>query len=303
MSESLISVCGRLIRIQGRFLCVARMDADKYHFLNDPHPLIESLKGSRVRIDLFTFLEKLPAPTPAYDYPMEWDNLAAIPVTTFDEWWNSQIGFKARNKAKQAQKKGVVIREVPFDDCLARGIWKIYNECPVRQGRPFAHYGKDVATIREEESTYLDSSVFLGAFFGGELIGFLKLVADETGTQAGLMNIVSMIRHRDKAPTNALIAHAVRSCEQRRIRYLVYSNFAYGNRQRDSIMDFKERNGFKRFDIPRYYVPLTPWGAAAFQLGMHRRLVDRLPDRASGWLRALRRAWNDRKLRAATDNL
>ena len=302
-SALLISVCGRQIRIEGRVLRVARLDAEKYHFLDDPRPLIDGLKCCGARIDLFTFLERIPASTPSHHYLMESDNLAAIPVTTFDDWWTSQIGFKARNKAKQAQKKGVTIREVPFDDWLVTAIWKIYNECPVRQGRRFTHYGKDVKTIRREEATYLESSIFLGAFLGDEMIGFVKLVSDESGTQAGLMNIVSMIRHRDKAPTNALVAQAVRACADRGIRYLVYSNFAYGNRQRDSVMDFKERNGFQRFDLPRYYVPVTGWGATAFRLGLHRRFVDRLPDRASAWIRDIRRGWNDRKLRTAIDSL
>src|SRR5439155_10043151 len=124
--------------------------------------------------------------------------------------------------------KGVVIREVPFDHSLAKGICGIYNECPIRQGRRFPHYGKDLDTVHREEATFLESSVFAGAFWRDRLIGFTKLVADETRTQAGLMKIVSMVCHRDKAPTNALIAQAVRSCADRGISYLVYSNFAYG---------------------------------------------------------------------------
>ncbi len=159
----------------------------------------------------------------------------------------------------------MTIREVPFDDSLVRGIWEIYNECPVRQGRPFPHYGKDFDTVRKEEATFLDSSIFIGAFFNDKLIGFVKLVADETWTQAGLMNIVSMIKHRDKAPTNALIAHAVRACAERGISYLVYSHFAYGKKQRDSVSDFKEHNGFQRFDIPRYYVPLDSHRLASLE--------------------------------------
>jgi hypothetical protein len=37
------------------------------------------------------------------------------------------------------------------------------------------------------------------------------------------MHILSMIRHREKAPTNALIAQAVRSCAERGIPYLWYA--------------------------------------------------------------------------------
>ena len=48
------------------------------------------------------------------------------------------------------------------------------------------------------------------------VIGFAKLVPDEDHQQAALMQILSMVSHRDKSPTNALIAQAVRSCAERR---------------------------------------------------------------------------------------
>ena len=68
--------------------------------------------GAECRVDLFTFLQKLSNTKPDFAYPMEMDNFAAIPISTFENWWTKQIGFKARNKAKQAEKKGVVLREV-----------------------------------------------------------------------------------------------------------------------------------------------------------------------------------------------
>ena len=294
-------VCGREIKVEGRVIRIARLDAEKYHFLEDPAPILIGLRNSRVRVDLFTFMQRVQETSPKYKYPMDWDNFAAIPITSFEDWWTKQIGFKARNKAKQAGKKGVVLREVPFDDSLVRGIWKIYNECPVRQGRRFPHYGKDFSRVYEEEATYLDSSVFIGAFLQEQLIGFVKLVMDETGTQAGLMNIVSMIQHRDKAPTNALVVDAVRACAARKIGYLVYSNFAYGKKKPDSLADFKERNGFLRIDVPRYYVPLTQLGSVAFRSGLHRKLVDRVPEPVAAKLRDWRNAWYNRKFRSVAE--
>jgi hypothetical protein len=296
-------VCGKQIRVENRGLFrMARLDAEKYHFLEDPEPTLEALCASGARIDLFTFMQRLPETQPKYAYPMEWDNFAALPVSTFEHWWNKQLGFKARNKAKQAEKKGVVIREVSLDDNLVEGIWKIYNECPVRQGRRFPHYGKSLEEVRREESTYLDYSQFVGAFLEDELIGFIKLLADETNTQAGLLNIVSMIKHRDKAPTNALVARAVRICAARKISYLVYSNFAYGAKQSDSLSDFKERNAFQRIDVPRYFVPLTSVGAAAFRLGLHRRLVERFPEALAAKLRELRTAWYARRFQTVRES-
>ncbi len=287
------------IRIEGAVLRIARLEGDKYKFVDDPKSVLNSLQHCGTRIDLFTFLQRLPESTPTYSYPWEWDNLAVLPVSTFEHWWNSQLGFKGRNKAKQAEKRGVMLSEVAFNDHLAHGIWKIYNESPVRQGRRFPHFGKDPQTVRREEATFLDSSIFIGAYHRGELIGFAKLVCDETRTQAGLMNIISMIRHRDKAPANALVAHAVRACADRGIRYLVYSNFTYGKKKTSSLSAFKERNGFTQVNIPRYYVPLTRLGSFAFRIGLHHRLVDRLPEQFVSRARELRLAWYSRKLQDA----
>jgi hypothetical protein len=293
-----MEVCGREIRVQGRLVRIARLEADRYHFLDDPVPFLDALRKCGTRIDVFTFLQRLPESSPKYAYPMEWDNLAVLPVSTFDHWWNQQIRSYPRNRARQAEKRGVSLREVPFDDNLVRGIWEVYNECPVRQGRPFTHYGEDIETVRREEATFLESSIFIGAFFAGKLIGFVKLVADEARTQANLMNVLAMVRHQDKAPTNALIAQAVRSCAERGIRYLVFQQFSYGRKQADSLSHFKEINGFQRVELPRYYVPLTRIGSVAIRLGLHRRFADRLPESVAGKLRRLRNAWYNRKLQS-----
>jgi hypothetical protein len=290
-----VLIDGREVKVQGRLCRMARVDADDYKFLNDPEAAIAKLRNSGLRIDLFTFMQQLPETTPKYSFPMEWDNMAVLPVTTFENWWSKQLGFKARNKAKQAEKKGVQIREVTFDDTLARGIWEIYNETPIRQERKFPHYGKSFEQVREMSATYLDSSVFIGAFEGDKLIGFIKMTIDDTGTQAGLMHIISLLSSRDKAPMNAMVAQAVRSCADRGISYLVYSKFAYGKKATSSLSDFKERNGFQQVDIPRYYVPMSFWGHAAFDMKLHHRMLDRLPESWAAKLRDWRAAWYQRK--------
>jgi hypothetical protein len=294
--KGFVRVADREVKVNGKFLRIAHIDGEKYRFMTDPQPVIQGLKKLSKRVDIFTFIEKLPKAEPRYHYPMEWENYAAIPLTTFDQWWTETLGFKGRNKAKQAEKKGVKIREVPFDDNLVRGIWEIYNECPVRQGKPFWHYGKDIDTVRREASTFLDCSAFIGAYLGEQLIGFIKMTWDETSTQAGLMHIVSMVSQRDKAPTNALVVQAVRSCTDRKIPYLVYSNFSYGKKQKDSLSDFKERNGFQKIDVPRYYVPLTPLGATAIKFGLQHPLTSKLPEPLMVKLREIRNGWFMRKL-------
>jgi hypothetical protein len=241
-------------------------------------------------------MQKLPDTVPKYRYEMEWDNVAALPVSTFEHWWTKQINTTARKAVRVAERKGIVVREVAFDDALVRGIRAVYDERPIRQGKPFWHYGKDLETVRRENGTFLERSVFIGAFFEDSLVGFAKLVWDQDRRQAAFMQILSMIRHWDKRPSRLLVAQAVRSCAERGIGYLVFSNFAYGNKQRDGLSDFKQLNGFGRIDLPRYYVPLTPTGRAALRFGLHHPLADRIPDSLLAPLRRARRLWHERHL-------
>jgi hypothetical protein len=280
---------------------IARLDAEKYEFLENPASTLVELRKCGTRIDLFTFMQGPPESEPKYSYPMEWDNLAILPVSTFEIWWTKQVDAKTRNMVRKAEKKGLELREVSFDDALVHGIWKIYNESPIRQGKPFPHFGKDSVTVHKEEATYLDRSIFIGAYLGDQLIGFIKLLCDERRNQAGMLNIVSLIEHRDKAPTNALVAQAVRACAERQIPYLVYSNFTYGKRERDTLSDFKKNNGFQQINLPRYYVPLTSVGQFAFRLGMHRRLVEHVPESVIVKFRDLRNAWYNRKLQSSSE--
>jgi len=298
-----MKVCAKDITVRGRLIRIAQIDGDKYNFPDDPEILVEGLRKSGERIDLFTFLQKLPQTTPQYAYPVEWDNLAVLPVSTFDHWWNRQIKSFPRNRARQAEKKGVVLREVPCDEALIQGICAIYNESPIRQGRRFPHYGMTEEMARDYARTFPDRSIYVGAFLGEAMIGFIKLVMDESRTHACMVHILSMIKHRDKAPTNALLAQAVKTCADRGISYLVYENFAYGKKQGDSLSHFKEVNGFQRMDLPRYYIPLTPLGRIAFRLGLHHRLTDHLPESLVGKLRELRAAWYERRFQLKAQSL
>ena len=298
-----MKACGKDIRVHGELIRIARLEAEGYEFLENPEAALDDLRESGVRIDLFTFIQKLPHTSPQYSYPVEWDNLAVLAVSTFDHWWTRQINDKTRNMVRRAENKGVAVREVLFDDALVQGISAIYNESPIRQGKPFWHYGKDLETVRMENATFLDRSAFLGAFLGDSLIGFAKLVSSEDQGQAALMQILSMVQHRDKAPTNALIAQAVRSCANRHIPYLVYAKFPHGKNQPDSLADFKRYNGFQRIEVPRYYIPLTLAGRVAFALGLHHRLADRIPEPVLVQLRKIRSRWYGRKFQVAKETL
>lgn len=291
-----MEVCGKQILFRGKLVRIAYLDAEGYQFPDDPEATLALLRELRPRVDLFTFIQRLSDRSPEYSYWMEWDNFAVLPITTYDRWTANQVNNKTRNMIRKAERKGVTAQEVPFGDDLIRGIHAIYNESPIRQGKPFRHYGKDIEAVREMTSTYLDQSTFIGAFFEGEMIGFAKLVSDENRNQAGLMNIVSMRQHQDRAPANAVLAQAVKSCAERNIPHLWYGNFSYGKRQVDTLVEFKKHNGFQKVRIPRYYVPLTLVGCAAFQLGLHRRLLDWVPAPAVVLYRKVRIFWYTKKL-------
>ena len=129
-----------------------------------------------------------------------WTTWPACPCRHSNTGGSIRSTERPGNTVRRAEKKGVVVREVSLDDALARGIW-IYNECRVRQGRQFPHYGKDLETVRRMSATFPGSSFFIGAFVGETLIGFMKLTTDDARSQAAVMHIIGMVQHRDKAPT------------------------------------------------------------------------------------------------------
>ncbi len=295
-----MEICGKEIRINGKLVRIAFIDGEGYQFLDDPGTALKSLSNGP-RIDLFTFIQRLSDTAPRYSYPMELDNMAALRVTTFDDWMTKQINSKVRNMVRKAGKNGVVVREAAYDEAYVQGIQAIYNESPVRQGKPFWHFGKDLETVRKMNGTFLERSIFLGAYLEEKLIGFVKLVFDEEKSQAGLMQIVSMIGHQDKAPTNALIAQAVQSCAERGISYLWYANMSYGKKQADGLADFKRHNGFQKIEVPRYYVPLTLAGKLALRLNLHHGLPELIPEPIAASFRKIRKHWYGNKVATAKD--
>ena len=286
-----MEICGKQVRINGTLVRIGIVDGEGYQFLEEPERAIETLRKTRKRIDLFTFVQRISETKPKYSYPMELDNMAVLRISTFDDWMTNTINFKVRNKVRKAAKNGVVIQEVPLDENLIQGISTIYNESPIRQGRRFRHYRKDLETLRRMKASFADCSIFIGAYFEGNLIGFIKLVVDEHREQAGLMHIFSMMRHRDKAPTNALIAQAVKSCAERGIPNLWYANMSYGKKQTDSLAEFKRHNGFQKVEVPRYFVPLTTAGRIALRFGLHHGLADWIPEPIAARYRKIRSIW------------
>ena len=285
MSQCL-EIDGKALTVKRRGLVrLCSLRDEYYEFVQQPAAFVHDLKSdSRVKADLFTFTQPVPDPEPKFSYDLEYDSAAVVFLSTYDHWWKKQIKDKTRNMVRKAQKAGVEIREVEFGDDLIRGIHTIYNESTTRQGKRFWHYGKDLETLRREHGTFLDQSEFFGAYYNGQLIGFIKLVHGRGVTN--LMNIVAMISHRNKAATNALIAKAVEVCTNRAVPRL-----QYGTGNSGSIGEFKRHHAFEEVLVPRYFVPLNWKGAAALQLGLHREFNKCLPQSWREQLLKLRAKW------------
>ena len=277
LGDLAITVTGRLVR-------TAALADEWCRDVDRPSDVVEALKTRGPDADIFSFWQRLPHVEPRYDYYRETDSIAALPIAGFEEWWLRQVDPTVRNKVRRATKKGVDVRRVAFDDHFVAGMTKIFNESPIRQGRPFHHYGKDAATVAREFSRYLFREELLGAYVMDELIGFLMLA--DAGPYADITQILASLHHRDKAPTNALLAKAVEMCAAKGTPYLVYARWVDG-----PLGEFKRHNGFTRIDLPRYYVPLTIKGQMALTMRLHRGPKALVPGRVLDAARALRRRW------------
>lgn len=268
---------GRTIIATGKYPKIATIrdeDVVPGELVHDPKIFIAALRDHAFKADIFTFFQRPPNVSPQFNFHFEWDNYAAVPITSFESWWNA-LPQETRKNVRRASKRGVVTQAVAFDDELARGIHKLCNETPVRQGKPFWHFGKDFQTVKAEHATYLERSEFIGAYFEDELIGFIKMVyVDHI---AFIFHILAANAHYDKRPINALICAAVEKCAQKKILYLVHDRYSYGNKNHSSLLESKRRNGFVQINFPRYYIPLNRRGKIAVAFRLHRGLAGLLP--------------------------
>ncbi len=292
---------GRTVVVGGQWIKIASIkdeDLVEGAAIGIPETFVSALRRTELNADVFTFAQKLPETTPRYGYQLEWDNLAVVPIASYEEWWTKGVESSVRRAVRKASKLGVVARAVEFDDAFVRGIIDIYNETPIRQGRPFWHYGKDFETVRRENSTYLERSVYVGAYCDDELIGFLRMICVDRS--ASIVQVLSKVKELGKRPTNALIAKAVEICEQRGMSHLIYCSYVYNDAE-NSLTEFKRRNGFVQMLVPRYYVPLSLKGRIGLKLGLHRRWVEHVPVPVLKQLRRARKLWNERRAGVAAD--
>jgi hypothetical protein len=291
-----VQIEGRTLITSGSWLSTAALQ-DEELIVEESVPLpenfISQVRDCGLNADMFTFSQKLWESEAKYGYHHEWDNWAVVPITTYSEW-EKGAESSVRRAVRRAAKLGVEVKVRELDDYFLAGVVGINDEVPIRQGRAFWHYKKDPEEVRKENSTYPGRNIFLGAYLGTELIGWARIIL--AGKVASLVQILSKMQHYDKRPTNALLAKSVEVCAERGILYLTYCNFIYHD-PGSSLTEFKRRNGFKQFLVPRYYVPLTAKGKMALSLGMHRGLVHRIPKPLLIRLLHLRNSWYERQLK------
>lgn len=196
-----LQVSNSRVVVSGRWLRRAQVFDEYWQVagsLPDPLTVLDQCRAMTPRPDIFTFAQRVPSAEPRYDFSRTWDNVAVIPLSSFDEWFAKQITSATRRNIRSAEKKGVIVRAVEYDEAYVRGIMSIYNETPIRQGRRFWHYGKPFEAVQAENGTYADRSTFLAAYLNGEMIGYLKIVWD--AETAALMQIMSQVGHYDTRP-------------------------------------------------------------------------------------------------------
>jgi hypothetical protein len=266
-----VEIDGQTYSIANGAARLISLEDEWFDDVRDPDLVVRVLRNNpKVKADLFTFLQRLPDIEPKYNYPFEWESVAAVQVRSYEHWWNKQVKGTTRNMVRKSQKAGVEVRGSAYDDSFVGGMVEIFNEVPVRQGRRFWHYGKDFDTVKRQFSRFIFREQMIGAYYGGELIGFVMLA--DAGRYAVLGQIVSMIRHRDKAVNNALMAKVVEVCAMRQLPYLLY-----GYWDDSTLVDFKRHCGFEEVKLPRYYVPLRGKGQVALNLGLHHGWKECLP--------------------------
>jgi hypothetical protein len=282
-----LEIAGQTFSVSKGLATKLALEEEWYEDIVDPAAVISALGSSPIKIDLFTFWQRLPNITPRYNYYMEFEPLAVLPIKSYDYWWNKQIKSRVRNLIRKTEKQNVQVVETNFSDDFVKGMTEIFNETEIRQGRRFWHYGKDVNKVKEQFSRFLFREHLIAASYQNELIGFMMLA--NAGRFALTGQILSKISHRDKAPNNALIAKAVKICEREGYQYLIYLNWGSG-----SFAEFKRRCGFEKTLVPRYYVPLTLKGKLVLKLGLHRSLKEWLPEPLTDRLKTFRAACLER---------
>ena len=200
---------------------------------------------------------------------VEKDNSAALSISTYKKWWRD-IGNKTRNLVRKAEKSGlkcVIKSKLSKQDTL--GIWKIFNETPIRQNRFAKYYGTKLNNVSGDAG----NGVFFLTYKESELVGYIHLIFSDINI-AHINTILSLNKCFELAPNNFLISEVVKYCTKNNITKITYARMNI-----PSLNKFKQNNGFVEEQAFVVIIPLTKKGNIAKILRLYKSPKDFIPNK------------------------
>jgi hypothetical protein len=270
------------IILEGKFPKFVRLRNEWFEEPGDPEEFIEDIKRRGLEADILTFRQLLPATEPKYDHYFELDPLAVIPVTSYDQWFTSQIKSSVRSNVRKSVNRGVETRVEEFNDDLINGIVDLVNDTRIRQDRKYTYFGYNFEQIKETFAPGPYYCEYIGAYYENKLIGFIKLLF--AGKCSHNFGMISKVEHKDKVPQYALISKSIERTAQRKTPYLLYGQWVDGG-----LGQFKRHIGCQLIEVPKYYIPLSAKGKILLNLNLHHGLKHLVPKKISNQLKSIRK--------------
>ena len=107
-----VRINNNLLIVMGRLIRVASIKDELYEDVSDPEFLVKTLRELKPRPDIFTFWQRLPEIAPQYDYFLEWESIAVLPIESYDHWFQNQISKDTRKLVRRAEKKRLCSKTV-----------------------------------------------------------------------------------------------------------------------------------------------------------------------------------------------
>src|SRR3954465_13234371 len=103
-----IGVEDRTIVAVGKWIKIATVHDENWvegEIIKDPKAAVAKLKKENFKADLLTFAQRVPEVKPKYDYPREWDNVAAITLCSYLDWWENRVPQETRKNTRRSAKR------------------------------------------------------------------------------------------------------------------------------------------------------------------------------------------------------
>ena len=106
-----LTLAGQTFVVDGGIVSTMRLEEEWYEDLRDPVEAVRLLSASNAPpADLFTFWQRVPDVEPRFPFRTEWEELAVLRIQSYEHWWTKQLKPQARNKARKAEKAGVIVK-------------------------------------------------------------------------------------------------------------------------------------------------------------------------------------------------